>query len=1110
MNDSLVKRYRQSAEFAEARQRIAESDALLGGLWGGSLAFFLAAIREAGSGSPSLVVTSSQEEADELLDNLEVFAGPRVLYFSPWESLFRADSRADPETMRDRLSVLEGLSAGTLGDFFVIAPVQALIQPVPPPDTLRGTRIRLRLGEEQVPREFAELLVRRGYRDVSLVEQPGEFSLRGDVLDIFPASRQLPLRLEFFGDTLESIREFDPASQRSNRERLPEEFEILVPDPAELFQRCYHGEECLLVDYLPAEATVFLKEPEAIRERARKIFRNVLPDDPERVAELFWGRLEDLSPVCLAHFPVSRPGDRELLLHFPSVERFRRADLGDVFESLSECLAEGLGMRVYCETEAEAGRFRELAVDYLGGGAPLEIVTGRLRDGFELGALGCVVLTARELFNRHVVRRLRRGSVPSTRAIQGFFELNRGDLVVHVVHGIARYLGIETMEKDSVEQEFLVLEYRGGVKVYVPVSKIDLVQKYVGSGDRIPVLDKLGGTAWERKKQAVETALVDLASELLEVQALREKQPGFAYPEDSEWQRQFEAAFPFQDTPDQVVVTGAIKKDMQEARPMDRLICGDVGYGKTELAMRAAFKALEAGRQVAVLVPTTVLAEQHYRTFRERMAEFPVKIEVLSRFRSPAKQRAIVERARSGEIDILVGTHRLLSPDVEFRDLGLVVIDEEQRFGVVHKERFKRMRSEVDVLTLSATPIPRTLHMALLGIRDISSLTTPPEGRSPIFTEVSHYDRRKIREIILRELNRDGQILFVHNRVVDIEVVEKELESVVPEARIDFAHGQMKESRLEKKMHRFLERETDVLIATTIIENGIDIPTANTIIINEADRYGLSDLHQLRGRVGRSKHQAYCYLLLPDHRHVNPEAQRRLQALVEFSGLGSGFQIAMRDLEIRGAGNILGKQQSGHIVAVGYDMYCRLLDRGVRRLKDELSVEPVPVEVDLTVRAFIPDDYVRGEPARIEVYRRIARLEAEAAAEELRDELKDRFGAVPPEVIRLLDVQVLRMRLSRSQVGYVGREDDVVIMKGGEAMKNLLAGYPGRVAVLDSRTVALPLGTKGGAPGAVLSDERLVDMLLDWTRTGKFPRIGAAGRRAATGRAAAPVPETGS
>ena len=1098
MSDELVAEYAQSAELALAVEAAERPGAAIGGLWGGSPAFFVSswALGSRGQRAPGafIVITASQEESEDLLEEFATFAPGAVLAFPAWESLFLAESTPDPEICGARLAVLDALARPRTDDVFVVAPVQALIQPAPDPAELGGARIVLQRGQEVSPPALAETLARRGYRAVPLVELPGEFSWRGDILDVYAWVSRYPLRLELFGDTVESARFFEPSTQRSIAASDHDQVELLLPSLAEVFRDCFRGSERLFFDYLRPEDRLLQWEPVAIADRAERVFHNTLggsPEDASREVDVitsFSDRLHGATQARLTALPVAPDEANGFNARFGTVEQLRGSEIAQVLASLHVRLESGSRVRVYCENEGEATRFLELLEEHgLGREDRIEIVVGGLRRGFQIETSSRVVVTSRELFNRHVVRRSRRRAVSAAKAIQSFLELERGDYVVHVSYGIGRFLGIECLERDSVEQEFLTLEFRDGVRVYVPVSKIDLVQKYIGSGDRVPVLDKVGGTSWAKKKESVETALLDLAAEMLDIQASRQERPGIAAPPDSEWQRAFEAAFPFEDTPDQADVTEAIKTDMIAARPMDRLICGDVGYGKTELAMRAAFKAVEGGRQVAVLVPTTLLAEQHYRTFRERMAEFPVTIDALSRFRTPKEQREIVARGESGGVDILIGTHRILSEDVRFRDLGLVIIDEEQRFGVAHKERFKRLRSQVDVLTLSATPIPRTLHMALLGIRDISSLTTAPLGRTAIHTEICHFDRKKLREIIVRELNRDGQVYFVHNRVKDIEIVQREIEQIVPEARLIVAHGQMNEHELEERMVAFMERRGDILLATTIIESGIDIQTVNTIVINDADRYGMADLHQLRGRVGRYKHQAYCYLLLPDHRHVNEDGRKRMRALVEFSGLGSGFQIAMRDLEIRGAGNILGKEQSGHIATVGYDLYCRLLAKCVRTLRDEDYHEPVTVEVDLALDAFIPDAFVGDEGAKIELYRRVSIVASRDELPDLRAELEDRFGKLPRPFRRLLELQEFRLLCSEHGVESIGRQDDTLVLRGGEAMSALLATCPLRVVVLDARTVAIPLVADRKTFPPELDDRRLFELLSRWLRTGEFP-----------------------
>ena len=1098
MSVQLIQDYRQTDEFRQAADLLDAGPARIGGFWGGALSFFLEAWMGRGKEESGhcLVVTSGQEDAEHLLEELETFTAEAAVPFPAWDSLFQPDSRPDPLVYGERLHVLERLLRRDEGRGFIVTPVQALIQPVPQAAVLGRDRLELRPGLELAPGELAKMLTEKGYRNVRLAEEVGEFSSRGDIFDVFAHAAETPVRLEYFGDSIESIRRYDPATQRSLPDCGEGRMDLVLADRDGIFQDCYRGGEALLFDYLRAGDRVVLWEDEAVLERAAKVFHNLLGSEGESSRDSFLGKLRGCSSLYASCMPPTQDSMPAINLGFGSVEQAVSADISRAFESLRSRIAEGTELVLYCESEGEHKRFRELLRDnHLDAEESISLEVGSLRRGFEVTALSRAVLTAREFFNRQIVRRPRRAKTAAGRAIRSFLELKSGDHVVHLVHGVGRYLGIEAFEKDGIEQEFLALVFKGDVKVYVPVSKIDLVQKYIGSGDRAPTLDKVGGVNWSRKKDEVEAALMDLAAELLDVQAGRMERPGIACGEDSEWQRQFEASFPFEDTVDQVEVTLAIKDDMQAARPMDRLVCGDVGYGKTELAMRAAFKAVEGGRQAAILVPTTLLAQQHYKSFAERMAGFPVTIDVLSRFRTRAQQQEIVERASKGQLDILIGTHRLLSRDVGFRNLGLVVIDEEQRFGVVHKEKLKQLRKQVDVLTLSATPIPRTLHMALLGIRDISSLATAPQGRMAIQTEISHFDSDHMREIIIRELNRDGQVYLVHNRVMDIEVLQAEVRRAVPEARTLVVHGQMKERELEDRMGAFMRHEADVLIATTIIESGIDIPRVNTIIINEADRYGLADLHQLRGRVGRYKNQAYCYLFLPEQRHVNPDALKRLKALVEFSGLGSGFQIAMRDLEIRGAGNILGKQQSGHIATVGYEMYCRLLEKCVHTMKDERYSEPVSVEVDLALRAFIPDEFTRSHETKLEIYRKISTARSRDSLADLRDELRDCYGKLPPPVEQLFDLQRLRIDCNAWEIEYIGCEDGNLLLRGGARMKDLLDACPCRVVVLDGSTVAVCLQKEGLIEKVKKPGKEAFLLVSQWLETGKFPQTRRLGRR---------------
>jgi len=676
-----------------------------------------------------------------------------------------------------------------------------------------------------------------------------------------------------------------------------------------------------------------------------------------------------------------------------------------------------------------------------------------VQRGFVWPAEKLVVVGHHEVFHRYArPRRVRR--IRSGRPIDSFVDLQEGDTIVHIGHGIARFEGLRRLAKQGRQEEYLTLRFAEGALLHVPVTRIHLVQKYVGARRARPTLSHLGGAGWSARKARVAEAVKDMAAELLRVQAFRASSPGVRYEPASPWQRQFEAEFLYSETPDQITAARDISRDMAEPRPMDRLLCGDVGFGKTELAMRAAFRVVEDGKQAAVLVPTTVLADQHFRTFTERLADYPFNVDVISRFRTKADQRRIADAVADGRIDVLIGTHRLLSGDIGFKDLGLLVIDEEQRFGVEHKESLKRMRATVDVLTMTATPIPRTLHMALMGLRDISNLTTPPLDRRAIYTEVCHENDDRIRGAILREMNRGGQVFFVHNRVVNIRAVADRVRTLVPEARVAVGHGQMPERRLEKTMVRFVRGEIDVLVCTTIIESGLDIPTANTMFVHEADRLGLAQLHQLRGRIGRYKHRAYCYLLLPRRRPLSREAAKRLKAVEEFSDLGAGFQIAMRDLEIRGAGNILGPEQSGHIAAVGYELYCQLLERAVAGLRGETPPPRPDVHVELGVDAYIPRGYIASARQRMEAYRRLSQCADAAALDRLAADLADAYGA-PPAVVDTL-LTVARIRILAAGLGIdsivVMAPDVIFTLADPAAAEEALSGLTGTVRLPDERT----------------------------------------------------------
>jgi transcription-repair coupling factor (superfamily II helicase) len=976
----------------------------------------------------------------------------------------------------------------------VVASIASLLQPVPSEDELKKSTRTLKVGETHDPEELVRWLLARGFTRVPAIELPGEFCMHGGILDLFPYAETDPVRVEFFGDEIESLRRFDAQSQRKIEE-LTSLSLLTVARPAAAtaddgddeagedddeamialsqFARRRSGPapaailgDSHVADWLPVGSWVALVDLVEIHHEGRQYLQRLENPRGYFSVDGAMSRLNRHPQVVVS--AISEHGYATAChLRTESIEKFQ-APLAQVVEELDRIVAgdqaELPGERVLlaCHNAGELQRVRELfAPSRVGQSGRLQLCEGRLMRGFRLVQQQLVVLGDHELFHRREVRRTTRKQTAATptRAIDSFLDLREGDLVVHLTKGIARYRGLQLMTKGEQQEEHLVLEFKDNVRVYVPVALIHLVQKYVGGAKSAPGLSPVTGTGWEKKKLAAARAVADLAGDMLSLQAARESKPGIASPPDSQWQDEFEQAFPYDPTPDQLTAIDAIKQDMQRTRPMDRLICGDVGYGKTEVAMRAAFKAMDGGRQVAVLVPTTVLAEQHFRTFTERMAEFPFRIEVLSRFRSAKETRAVLEGLELGSVDLVIGTHRLVSPDVKFSDLGLLIIDEEQRFGVEAKEKLKALRLEVDVLTLSATPIPRTLHLSLLGVRDISNLQTPPVDRVAVETRVCRYDHDLIRRAIVRELNRGGQIYFVHNRVYNIETIADRLQSIVPEARIGIIHGQMGEGELEPTMVAFVDGRLDILVATTIIESGLDIPNANTIFIHQADKYGLADLHQLRGRVGRYKNRAYCYLLLEAGQSLTGSAARRLKAIEEFSELGAGFKIAMRDLEIRGAGNILGTEQSGHIAAVGYELYCQLLESAVRALKKEPVRELAQVAIDLPIEAFLPSTYVPEGRPKIEVYRRFSRVHS---AEELRDlelELVDRFGPLPQPVEMLVELKRIQLLSQPWQIDDIHLEPGYLVLKYRHPgrIRQLVRASNNRLRVVDDRSAYLPL-----------------------------------------------------
>ncbi|MCS7304374.1 MAG: transcription-repair coupling factor [Thermoguttaceae bacterium] len=1043
--------------------------ATLDGVWGSACALVVAALQAYAPG-PILVLTAQPEETDDFLEDLELFLPPdqaRREQFPALESL-PEEARAADECFGQRLRVLQQLRRGSYGQL-IVGPIQALMQPVPTPAQLQAHSRRLQVGMPLQMEQLVGWLQAEGFQRMTAVALPGEFSVRGGLVDLFAPDATEPLRVEFFGDQIESIRQFEVASQRSVR--ALEEVEITGLGIVEAQHGC-------LTEYLPETAWVVLVEPGELERCGHQYLQRL--EKPEKVHTYIevLQRLVRFPSVTVSAVAASS-WETTCRLRIESVERFT----GDIHRVQKELDSIGADQQVYliCETDAEIRRLQELFQESaLMQQGRLQFVLGKLHRGFRLVSERTVLVSSGELFRREEIRRPVARHLG--RAIDSFLELQEGELVVHVAHGIARYRGLQLLEKDQQLEEHLVLEFAEGTKLYVPTSKIGLVQKYVGGTKARPRLAKLGGRLWARQKKVVENAVTDLAAEMLQMQAKRCSLPGIRFPPDTQWQHEFDASFPYPETPDQLAAIQAVKQDMESSRPMDRLLCGDVGFGKTEVAMRAAFKAVCAGYQVAMLVPTTILAEQHLRTFTSRMAEFPIRIAVLSRFVPRRHQQQILEDLASGRIDIIIGTHRLVQPDVRFHNLGLVIIDEEQRFGVELKERFKRFREMADVLTMTATPIPRTLHMALVGLRDISNLQTPPADRLAVETHVCRFDPELIRHAVLRELNRNGQIFFVHNRVADIQEMAAVLEQIVPEARLRIGHAQMPEEQLERVMLDFIDHRFDILLCTTIIESGLDLPNVNTIFINEADRYGLADLHQLRGRVGRYKHRAYCYLLIDPERYISPNAARRLRAIEEYSQLGAGFAIAMRDLEIRGAGNILGREQSGHIAMVGYELYCQLLEQAIARLKRQPIKTPLEVDIDLPGAAYLPRTYVPDVRLKMDLYRRLARAETYQDLQILQAEIQDRFGPLPPEVQRLLLVHEIRIAAGRWYLSAIRMERHqldtsyvVFVYRVASFIRQLAKLSGGRLRIVDNQTAYLPLPKEVTTPDQIL---HLVKMLL--------------------------------
>ena len=1085
---------------------------LVTGFSGSARTLFLASVYEKAK-KPMLIVTHNLLQAQKLFDDLIRVIGEEEVLLYPVNELIGAEiSVASPELKAQRIDVLNRISSQPYG--ITIVPIAGIRKMVTPPAIWKRYQYTLKVGDEININDQLIRLVEMGYVRAEMVSTPGEFSVRGGIIDIFPLTEENPYRIELFDTEIDSIRTFSLEDQRSMEkckeislgpateipfqkdqfDRLIEKLEVGLQDslkvikddhvktllvqnisseleqlksqqkPEQVFKylSIAFDQASSLVDYFPKNTILFIDEISRVQEMNDSLAKeeagwytnllsegniihgiklaHSLPDLVNRLPvvylSLFLRHVPNTNPQNIINIACKQMQDfhGQMNVLKGEIERWKKGHYAIVFLGSDEERVKKLE-RVLLDYEIEA---TITSRQHLQNGI-VQIVKGDLLSGFELSAQKVAVVTEEEIFTKRTKRSPRRQKLSNAERIKSYSELKVGDHVVHVNHGIGKYLGIETLVINGVHKDYLHIRYQGTDKLYVPVEQINLVQKYVGSEGKEPKIYKLGGSDWKKVKKKVQSSVEDIAEDLIKLYAEREAAVGYAYSPDGDMQHEFEATFPFQETEDQLRSIQEIKKDMERERPMDRLLCGDVGYGKTEVAIRAAFKAIADGKQVAILVPTTILAQQHYQTMLERFQDYPIKVGLLSRFRTRKQQTDTMKGIKSGTIDVVVGTHRLLSKDITYHDLGLLIIDEEQRFGVTHKEKIKKLKTNVDVLTLTATPIPRTLHMSMLGVRDLSVIETPPENRFPVQTYVMEYNGGLIRESIERELARDGQVYFLYNRVEDIERKAEEISMLVPDARVAVAHGKMGENELESVMLSFLEGEFDVLVSTTIIETGVDIPNVNTLIVNDADKMGLSQLYQLRGRVGRSNRVAYAYFTYRKDKVLTEVAERRLQAIKEFTELGSGFKIAMRDLSIRGAGNLLGAQQHGFIDSVGFDLYSQMLKEAIEeRQRDPEEPKRIPLEIDLDIDAYIPDSYLSDGQQKIEMYKRFRAINDLEDIKELQEEMVDRFGEYPDEVSYLF--QIARIKVFALLIGVESIKqvkDEVAILLSEDATNDI-------------------------------------------------------------------------
>jgi len=1082
--------------FARTAQDGGTASASLSGLTTTAKAAYLVPLWQE-TGRPVVVVVDGSKQAEALTQLIGTFfdllvpdrSSPRPLSLPGLDVLPHQNLSPHPEIAERRGVGLWRIAESAAP--IVVTPVSSALLKTQDVDYYRRLALPLETGDEMPMELIAEHLESTGYQRRDPVEMVGEYSVRGGILDVFPPEADLPYRIDFFGDVIDSMRRFQISDQRSvNKterclllplvewprerrvlDRLLEEIELEYPPaPGEVFPgwefalTLIEPRKSSLLDLAP-DATIIVDEPEQVRGAAERLWRRIddaskKPYAPADTAFLQWEELEEQiasrARVLLRELDVSETGEEKDLPRFRIPSRPSQSFRGNVAVAVSETrglVAAGQRVAFFAPAAGEVERMADILEEYsvpfqLGmetpQGTPEYLaerawVAGSLANVFLVrGSVGrgavfpdsrLAVFGYEDLFeaSEFVARPAAKQTGRAFAADIG--DLKPGDYVVHTTHGVGRFLGLRELDQGDRDGDFMLLEYSGEAKLYVPLNRLDLVQKYRSAGDVKPALDKLGGQTWRRTRSRVKAKMRDMADELLRLYAARKTAQGHSFSEDSNWQREFDDSFEYNETEDQLDTIRDVKRDMESPQPMDRLVCGDVGYGKTEIAMRAAFKALGDGKQVAVLAPTTVLCFQHYETFRSRMAPFPVRVEMVSRFRSSKENKAVLAEVKEGKVDVLIGTHRLLSKDVEFRDLGLLIVDEEQRFGVRHKERIKQIRENVDVLTMTATPIPRTLHMSLLGLRDLSVIETPPKDRLAIQTVVARYQPELVKSAIEQELARNGQVYYIHNRVDTIYSRAAEIQQALPECRVAVGHGQMSEAALEKIVLGFMRHDFDVLVSTTIVENGLDIPLANTIIIENAERHGLAELYQLRGRVGRSNRRAYAYLLVPPEAELSEVARRRLAALREFSELGSGFKIAALDLEVRGGGNLLGGEQHGFINMVGFDMYLRLLEQTVQEIKGEELPPEIHSRINLGLDIRIPAEYVADEHQRLRAYKRIADAHDSGDAEAALAELDDRYGAPPPPVRHLLRFSVLKHAAERIGIESIDRHGNHLLLK---------------------------------------------------------------------------------